>query len=145
MGSVSHRPGVLVLLRHAGIVAVGGALGTTARAVLEEAAPTAPGTLPWTTLTINVVGSFVLGALLEVLARGGPDEGRRRAIRLLCGTGALGGFTTYSTFVHETTLLLAGGGTLLGVGYAVVSIVVGVAAAVAGILASRRLSRNESR
>ncbi len=38
----------------------------------------------------------MLGALLESLARRGPDEGRRRAIRLLVGTGGLGGFTTYS-------------------------------------------------
>lgn len=145
MGSVSHRPGPPVMLRHAGMVAVGGALGSAARAALEAAAPAAPGALPWTTLTINVVGSFVLGALLEVLARGGPDEGRRRAIRLLCGTGVLGGFTTYSTFISETSQLLTGGATLLGLGYAVVSVVIGVAAAVAGILASRSLGRRGSR
>lgn len=145
MGQVSHRPGAGLMLQRAGVVAIGGALGTTARAALEAAAPAAAGAVPWTTFAINVAGSFALGVLLDVLARGGPDEGRRRIIRLLCGTGLLGGFTTYSTFIGETERLLSGGATLLALGYAVASVLIGVGAAVVGILMTRRLSRQRSR
>lgn len=145
MGAVSHRPGWRVTLRRAGLVAVGGALGTTARAALEMAAPAMPGGMPWTTFAINLVGSFLLGALLEVLALGGEDEGRRRIVRLLCGTGVLGGFTTYSSFVAETDQLLSGDAALTGVSYALASVVLGVCSAVVGIVAARQLSRNRSR
>lgn len=139
MAAVSRGPGVLVLLRRAGIVALGGVVGTAGRAALETAAPAAPGAVPWTTLGINVVGSFLLGILLEVLARRGPDEGRRRTLRLLCGTGILGGFTTYSTFAAETEALLSDGAALTGVGYAVASVVIGVCSAVVGIVVAKRL------
>lgn len=126
------------LLARAALVAAGGVVGTAARWGLEVAAPTPAGAFPWTTFAINVAGSFVLGLLLETLVLRGPDEGRRRRVRLGVGTGALGGFTTYSTFVAETDRLLAGGAVLMGAGYAVVSILAGVSAAVAGILLARR-------
>ncbi len=130
-------------LRSAGLVALGGAVGTGARAVLEAAAPAAPGGVPWTTFGINLLGSFVLGVLLESLARRGTDQGRRRVARLLCGSGLLGGFTTYSAFVAETERLLAGGATLTGMGYAVASVVIGVGSAVLGIVVARRAHGGE--
>ena len=54
-----------------------------------------------------VAGAFLLGWLLEALSRGGPDEGRRRAIRLFVGTGIMGGYTTYSSFAVDTDGLIA--------------------------------------
>lgn len=115
------------------LVAVGGMVGTLARALLETAVPAAPGTVPWTTLGINLVGSFVLGALLETLAASGPDAGRRKALRLGCGTGVLGGFTTYSTFALEVDRLVESGHAGLGIAYAAGSITLGIIAATAGI------------
>ncbi|MCB7135825.1 FluC/FEX family fluoride channel [Cellulosimicrobium marinum] len=138
MGALRRRTPLLAL---AGVVAAGGAVGTTVRAALESAWPAADGTWPWTTFAINVVGSFVLGALLETLVRSGPDEGRRRAVRLGCGTGVLGGFTTYSTFVVEVERLAAGGDVALGVAYAATSVVLGVVAAVAGIVSAGAVAR----
>ena len=93
---------------------------------------------------INVVGSFALGALLETLVRSGPDEGWRRSVRLGCGTGVLGGFTTYSTFVLEVQRLLAGGDVGTGVAYALVSVIAGHRCAVLGIAAARRRGGNAS-
>jgi CrcB protein len=109
-------------------------VGTALRAVTEAALPTAG--LPVATFGINVLGSFLLGALLEALRHRGTDTGARRLLRLGLGTGLLGGFTTYSTFAVETVALPPA----LGAGYLVSSLVLGAAAALAGILLGRRLT-----
>jgi fluoride exporter len=129
------------LLRLAGLVALGGSVGTAARASLEAAFPAPAGAWPWTTFTINVVGSLILGALLESLLRGGEDSGWRRAVRLGCGTGMLGGFTTYSTFALEVERLLHGGAVEIAATYAVVSVAAGLVAAGAGIAIAAAWSR----
>lgn len=85
--------------------------------------PVAPGTFPVTTLVVNVAGAALLGYLVgRVPVRGERDE----AVRLLLGTGVLGGFTTFSTVaveVWEGPLAL----------YGLVSLALGVAAAVVGL------------
>lgn len=128
------RSAVPSTVSSAALVAVGGTLGVTVRALLEGAFPAAPGGWPWTTTAINVTGSLLLGLLLTALARRGPDAGRRRAVRLGVGTGVIGGYTTYSTFVLEVERLVTGGAVVTGVAYALVSVVLGVAAAVLGVV-----------
>lgn len=118
--------------RYLGVVFVGGAIGTAARAVLSSAFP-ADGGVDWAILTINVVGAFCLGLLLEALAHRGPDVGRRRTLRLTVGTGVLGGFTTYSTLADGTAQLLDTGRWAVGSGYALLTVVLGLAAVVAGM------------
>jgi CrcB protein len=118
------------------LVAVGGTIGTSARASLEATFPPAPGELPWVTLAINLTGSFALGAILELLLRTGPDTGWRRAVRLGCGTGVIGGFTTYSTFVLEIDQLARQGHLTVSVVYARLSVLAGLAAAGGGVLAA---------
>ncbi|HCX85617.1 MAG TPA: hypothetical protein DHV14_10890 [Micrococcales bacterium] len=129
-----HLNPTLVLL-----VAAGGAVGTAIRAIAENAAPAQPGAWPWTTFVINVTGSFVLAALVTGLGRRGPDEGRRRAVRLAVGTGVLGGYTTYSSFAVEADRLLGGGHLGTGLAYALVSVALGVGAAVLGVRTARAL------
>ena len=121
------------------LIVLGGALGTAIRAALEAAQPAQPGGWPWTTFVINVTGAFVLGVLLEALARSGPDTGVRQYLRLGVGTGVLGGYTTYSTFAVESVKLLGGGAVLVGLGYALASVLLGLAAALAGTLLAARL------
>ena len=121
------------LWRLAGLVACGAVLGTLARAALGIAFPHGPGEWPWATFAINIVGSFVLAVLLESLAHAGPDTGRRRAVRLGVGTGVIGGFTTYSTYVVEIDRLAQSGHAWLGIAYALLSVVVGLAAAGVGL------------
>jgi fluoride exporter len=125
------------------VVLVGGAIGTAARAALESAFPAQPGGWPWTTFAINVTGSFLLGLLLETLSRRGPDAGLRRYLRLGLGTGVMGGYTTYSTFAVETVRLLGlgGGAVVVGLGYALGSVVLGLAAAFAGMWVAARWPR----
>ena len=115
------------------LIFVGAALGTSMRDVIERAFPTPPGGWPWATFGINLVGSLVLGALLQTLARTGDDVGWRRAARLGCGTGVLGGFTTYSTFVLEIDTLADAGFTMRGAAYGLMSVLLGLVAAGAGI------------
>ncbi|RIJ51237.1 CrcB family protein [Clavibacter lycopersici] len=142
---VDDDPGRPVHLRWSslGLVALGGAVGTGIREALALTWPAPAGGLPVTILLINVVGAFVLGALLEALARRGPDEGRRRAIRLLVGTGVLGGFTTYSSLATDAASLTGSAiGTALA--YAGLTLVVGAAASVAGIAAGAGIHRRMS-
>ncbi|WP_083527889.1 fluoride efflux transporter FluC [Curtobacterium ammoniigenes] len=122
-----------------GLVALGGAVGTAVRAVLAAAFPDAHG-ISWIIFWINVIGAFALGGLIESLARRGPDIGRRRRVRLLIGTGVLGGFTTYSTLAVDTAKLLVEGRWGPGAGYAGLTVVSGVVAAALGIVAAARLS-----
>ncbi len=113
-------------------------IGTAARWAAEEQWPAHPGQWPLGTFLVNVVGAFVLGALLETLIKLGPDEGGRRRIRLTAGTGFCGAFTTYSAFSLEISLLGKDGHVWTAVAYALISVVVGVIAAATGVWAARR-------
>lgn len=116
-------------------VGVGGALGTGLRLVVSAAVP-AVGGWPWATLAENVSGSLLLGYLLARFLLAAPRT--TLTIPLLC-TGVLGSYTTFSTFAVEIAGLTGQGRPLLAAGYALTSLVAGVAAAQAGIrLAERR-------
>ncbi|PPG60934.1 hypothetical protein C5C69_08625 [Rathayibacter sp. AY1C7] len=125
------RPSAILL------VAAGGAVGTAARAAIGAALPPL-GVVPVATLAVNLPGAFLLGLLLEALARRGPDEGGRRTLRLLLGTGVLGGFTTYSTFSLDTVALLEGGHVVEYLLYTGGTLVLGVLAAALGIAVAGR-------
>jgi CrcB protein len=122
-----------------GLILLGATVGTAVRSALESAWPAAPGAWPWTTFVINLVGSFVLGALLELLSASRLTPAWQRGLRLGLGTGLLGGFTTYSTFATETAALGTSGALAISFGYALVSVVAGVLLAASGMLAARRL------
>ncbi len=126
------------------LIVIGGACGTAARAGLEGSFGATAGQWPWITLSINVLGSLLLGVLLELLSSG-DDRGWRRSVRLGVGTGVMGGFTTYSTYAVETVGLMRGGEWLLGLVYALVSVLIGIAAAAAGIVAVRWFRRRQRR
>lgn len=115
------------------LVFVGGSVGVGLREALTLLFPAAPGGVGWVVLVINVCGAFLLGWLLEALARRGPDTGRRRSLRLLFGTGVLGGFTTYSGLATDTALLLGSGSVAAGTGYALGTVLFGGLATWLGI------------
>ena len=70
-------------------------------------------------------------------------RGVRRYLRLGLGTGVMGGYTTYSSFAVETVRLFGEGGAavFVGIGYALGSVVLGLAAAFAGMWLAARWSR----
>lgn len=114
------------------VVWLGGAAGTGARYLLSGAVGS-PAQAPVAIAVINVVGAFLLGVLLPGLARRGRDEGRRRTVRLLLGTGFLGGFTTYSTLAVDTVTMLSDGQPGHATTYAVATVLIGGLASYAGI------------
>jgi CrcB protein len=88
------------------LVALGAAIGAPLRVLADRFIQARHGsTIPWGTWTVNVAGSFVLGALAASLARGAVGPGLMAAL----GTGFCGALTTYSTFGYETVLLLESG------------------------------------
>lgn len=115
-----------VILRRVLLVAAGGTIGTAARLALGLLLPDA-GVLP--VLIANVIGALLIGALTARLPRATER-------RLLLGTGVLGGFTTYSAFTTGTVSLWTDA-PLVALGYAVASLVLGVAAAALGLRLGR--------
>ena len=126
-----------------GLVFLGGTLGTATRVALTLAIPPTDG-FPATIMGINVAGALLLGALLEALSRRGADEGARRRIRLLIGTGFLGGFTTYSALATDS-VLLAAGSPALALLNALGSLVLGALATWVGIVLAARADRGRVR
>lgn len=119
------------------IVFVGGALGVGIRFTIEAAVYATPGSWPLATFAINIVGALALAYLYEFILVRNVDAERGKILRLGVGTGVLGGFTTYSTFALESARLLTMGAIVVGVGYAVLSVLLGVAAAGLGIWLAR--------
>jgi fluoride exporter len=123
-------------------VAAGGAVGALARVALAERFPVVPGAIPWATFAENLGGAFLLGLVLTLLAE---RAAATPAVRLVVCTGALGAFTTYSTFAVELLRLTEAGQVLTAALYAGSSLLLGVAAALAGIRAARALPRTSRR
>jgi CrcB protein len=89
--------------------------------------------LIWTTVGINIVGSFLLGLLAA-------EHWFSRDLREALGVGFLGGFTTFSTFSVQIVLEVDGGNSGRAAVYLAASVVGGIAAAAAGFVLGRRLA-----
>lgn len=117
---------------YVGLVFVGGMAGTLTRYLLSLVIPAWNG-LPVPTFAINVTGAFLLGLLLVMLTHHGPDHGARRTLRLLLGTGFLGGYTTYSAFAVDADGLIASADLTGAVLYALATVLIGAAATFGGV------------
>lgn len=139
------KAGAPVYLRpvHLGLVFLGGTLGVLARAALTLVVPDLGG-LPIAVFIANILGAFLLGLLLEVLTRDDGEVTAQRSIRLLLGTGVLGGFTTYSALAQAVVLLWADGSVLLALGYGVATLLIGGIATWLGMLLGTSISRSRS-
>lgn len=85
---------------------------------------------PWGTLTVNVVGSAIMGLLAAYFTL---DGGSSPAWRLLLTTGILGGFTTFSTFSLDVVFLWERGEVGLAALYAAGSLVLAIGGLFAGL------------
>jgi fluoride exporter len=116
-------------------ILTGGALGALARAGLAEAFPADAGEWPWGTFIANLLGALLLAWLSTELAEVVVPT---RLWRPLLGTGLCGALTTFSAFQVETIEIARHDRPGLAAVYAVVSIAVGMACAVAGSVYARR-------
>lgn len=118
-------------------IAIGGTLGCWARYAMTNLVQAIYGRdFPFATLSINVLGSFLMGFLfIETLERLTISPYLRIGIL----TGFIGGFTTFSTFAMETLLLAEQGEATKSAVYVGLSLVLGLMAAVGGAFIARNL------
>lgn len=124
-----------------GLVALGGACGACLRylcgvAWVAQAGPTRG---PWATAAINVSGSLAMGVLIGWLAHRAAGGASTDRLRLLLATGALGGFTTFSSFSLEAVLLIERRAYAAAGGYVAGSVALGLGGLFAGLVLSRRI------
>jgi CrcB protein len=113
-------------------VALGGALGACARFAVAQLVPVNlhSTSFPWLTLTVNVLGSFLIGLLVGALSTSVWFNDFGRAFLV---TGVLGGFTTFSAFSLEVVQLAQAGQAGLAAGYVVASLLICLLGAAAGL------------
>ncbi len=124
-------------MTHLILVALGGAVGASMRHAVNLAGLRWLGTgFPWSTITVNIVGSFAMGLFVAWMLQklGGSQE-----LRLFVATGILGGFTTFSAFSLEFAALWERGSGSLALFYAAASVVLSVAALFVGLVIGRSL------
>ncbi len=116
-------------------VALGGAVGAAARYIVGSHFGSWSGAgFPWTTLTVNVVGSLALGVFAGVSAFAWSPTAPMRAFITV---GVLGGFTTFSAFSLDVVLLFERGRLELVALYALASVSVAVGALFIGLKLAR--------
>jgi CrcB protein len=113
-------------------IVVGGLVGTGLRLGIDALLPHADDAFPWSTLLINVVGSFALGALVARVWQIAPHW-----LKAGLGAGLLGSFTTFSALAVSLVTLAEADEWLLAAGYLSVSLVAGLGAATVGLFLGR--------
>lgn len=119
------------------LVGVGGAVGTFARWMLAALLGSTEGLSAGIVLA-NVVGAGALGYLFSRLTSGTLAPRRVERLNLFLGVGILGGFTTYSTLAVHGAQLLESGDLVQAVLQVGAQVLLGVGAALAGLLAGVR-------
>lgn len=123
----------MTLGRDLAAVLVGGVLGTGLRLAVDTAVPHSDTAFPLSTLVINSVGAFVLGALVARVWPTAPSW-----LRAGLGAGLLGSFTTFSAFAVSLVSLTAAGEWMPALGYLALTLVLGLGAAWLGLSLGRR-------
>ena len=109
---------------------LGGGTGSVLRYYVQELLHERiiPYSFPWATFTVNIFGSFLIGLFYALSARFNLSP----EMRLLLTAGFCGGFTTFSTFSNDGLTLLKGGFYGTFIAYTLISITLGILAALAG-------------
>jgi CrcB protein len=118
------------------LVCLAGALGTGTRYLVSlAAAKWLPATFPYGTLAVNVVGCFLIAAVMQAALL---SSALSPTLRLVLTTGFMGGLTTYSAFNYETTKLWLNGSYALAIVYLGVTLLGCIVAGLLGSLAATR-------
>ncbi|HKJ32603.1 MAG TPA: fluoride efflux transporter CrcB [Balneolales bacterium] len=118
------------------LVGIGGFFGSVGRYLLGQLVQSQIlSSFPLGTMTVNIIGCFIIGIIYALATRGVASP----EIRVLIATGFCGGFTTFSSFAYENMTLLQDGQFFYATLYAGVSFFVGLIAAYVGVIAVKAL------
>lgn len=120
-----------------GVIAAGGAIGTVARYALLSAFPHPAAGFGWAAFAINVSGCLLIGVLMVLVTEARQAH---RLVRPFLGTGVLGGFTSFSTYVADTQHALLAAAPRVALLYTAGTALSALAAAWAGIAMTRALT-----
>ena len=116
-------------------VAAGGAIGASGRYFVNVYAGRLAGTgFPWGTLSVNILGSFIMGAMVTAMAL---KLNVNQEMRAFLTTGVLGGFTTFSAFSLDFALMVERGDWPCALLYALASVGISLLAIFAGLWLAR--------
>lgn len=119
------------------VVALGGAVGASARFGAGQLWPTAHGAFPWATFAVNAVGCAVIGVFLVVVTE---LYQAHPLVRPFFGTGVLGGFTTFSTYAVDIERLVKADRPVTAVAYLAGTLVTALVCVWAAATATRRFA-----
>ena len=118
-------------------VAAGGAIGAVLRLVVGRGMFYLMGSeFPWGTLVVNILGSFLVGLFVEILSLRYSLSHEWQGFIII---GVFGGFTTFSAFSLEVSLMIEKGDFSTAALYGLVSMFIGVLALFIGLFAGRAL------
>jgi CrcB protein len=103
-----------------GAVSVGGVVGAEARYAVGSMIHPGGGEFPWGTFTVNVSGCLLIGVLMVLISDMWPSK---RLLRPFLGTGVLGGYTTFSTYIVDIQRLVAAGAARTALAYLAATVV----------------------
>jgi fluoride exporter len=126
------------------LIVIGGAIGTLARYLISVAALPISQNLPWGTIGINILGSFVIGMFGTLTLAHGRFPVSENA-RLFVMAGLCGGFTTFSSFSLQTLDLLRGGAVVRAAINIVASVILCVGAVTIGHLIAAHFNGGDPR
>lgn len=116
-------------------VAAGGAVGSASRYLVTVMVQRIAGTgFPWWTMSVNVIGSFLMGIIVSAIALRWSLGQAGQAFLMV---GVLGGFTTFSAFSLDVATLYERGLTIAAGGYVIGSVVLSILALFAGMAITR--------
>lgn len=125
-----------------GLVAAGGAFGAVTRFWVNGllAPLTLSSGFPYGTLTVNILGSFLMGIFIGIMARHGSQSWLSDGLHLLVAIGFLGGLTTFSSFALDAVTLIERHAIPLAAAYMLGSVLCSVGGLFGGLYVMRAVS-----
>ena len=117
-----------------GAVSAGGVVGAEARYAVGTMIHPSEGDFPWGTFTVNLSGCLLIGVLMVLISDVWPSQ---RLLRPFLGTGVLGGYTTFSTYIVDIQRLVATGAARTALAYLAATVVGALLAVQLGLSLTR--------